>query len=166
MLGGKFTRAAASAPSFQSGRPWSWDVVSASYQSAGIADLRQLSIGVDNQLVGHHTLSTARTPYRIKREGAQRITVEGTFLLSDQALFQEFLAQTEKRLLVTFTGQDIGPAEQAVLSVELPRLRFGEMAPQLSGPGQVEVSFSAAALYDAGSGYALRATLTNTQPAY
>jgi hypothetical protein len=53
-----------------------------------------------------------------------------------------------------------------LLTLDVPRLRFREFKPALSGPGQLEVSFAASGVYDQNSGYALRATLTNTQAAY
>jgi hypothetical protein len=54
----------------------------------------------------------------------------------------------------------------ARLTVDVPRLRFTEFAPQLAGPGQVEVGFAAKGVYDTASGYALRVTLVNTLAGY
>jgi hypothetical protein len=166
VLGGRFTRQAPSAPAFKPGRPWSWDVVSASYGGGGIADFRRLTVGFDNQLATFYTLTGGKAPHRVKREGPQKVTVEGTFLLQDQALFQEYLDQSERPLVVSFQGEAISAGENALLTLEVPRLRFAELAPQLTGAGALEVSFTGAGVFDAGSGYALRATLTNTQPAY
>lgn len=166
VLGGRFARQAASTPAYRPGRPWTWDVVSASYDGAGIADFRQLSVAFDNQLATQYALSGGKAPHRIKREGPQQVRVEGTFLLENQLLFSEYVEQAEKRLVVVLTGEGVGSGYNAELTLDIPRLRLSEVAPQLSGPGQLEVSFSGAGVYDAGSGYALRATLTNTQPAY
>lgn len=166
VLGGRFTQAAAQTPAFAAGRPWTWDAVSASYAGAPLADLRQLSLRFDNQLGAFHTLSGGKAPHRIKRQGPQQVAVEGTFLLAEQALFQAFRAQSEQPLQLTFAGEAVSSGYDARLTLEVPRLRFAELAPQLSGPGQLEVSFTANGVYDADSGYALRATLTNTQPAY
>lgn len=166
VLGGQFSRKAAGSASFMAGRPWTWDVVSAQYNGAAISDFRQLSVSFENQLTTHHTLSGTKTPYRIKREGPQKVGIEGSFLLNDQALFQEFLDQSEKRLLVSFQGEAISGGDFAELTLDIPLMRFAELSPQLSGAGQLEVSFSANAVYDTTSGYAMRVTLTNTQPAY
>ena len=166
VLGGGFAQKAPSATSYQTGRPWSWDVVSASFDGVGQPDFRQITLSFENQLTGHYTLSGSHTPHRIKRDGPQKVGVEGSFLLQDQALLQEYLAQSEKRLLLTFMGESLGGGENALLTIEVPRLRFMELAPQLSGPGQLEVSFSGAGMVDPTSGYALRITLTNTQPTY
>jgi len=166
VLGGRATRQAAAAPAFLAGRPWTWDVVSASYDGAGIADFRKLSLTFDNRLATQHALSGSRTPQRIKRDGLQQVRVAGTFLLANDLLFSEYVDQSEKRLLVVLTGEGIGSGYNATLTLDVPRLRLSEVAPQLSGPGQLEVSFAGAGVYDATSGYALRATLTNTQPAY
>ncbi len=166
VLGGRFSRKAPASPAFAPGRPWTWDVASASYDGLGIAEFRQLTVGFDNQLTGYYALSGGKAPQRVKREGPQRVSVEGTFLLQDQFLFQQYLDQAEKRLVVSFAGEPIGGGQNAALTLDIPRLRFAELAPQLAGPGQLEVSFTANGVFDAASGYALRATLTNTQPGY
>ena len=166
VLGGRFGRQVAVTPSFHAGRPWTWDVVSASFDGAAISDLRQFTLRFSNQLGAMYTLSGDKVPRRIKREGSQQVAIEGTMLFQDQSLFQEFLDQSEKRLLLTFAGETVAQSYQAQVTLDVPKLRFGEFKPGLSGPGQLEVSFTAAGVYDSTSSYALRATLTNTQPAY
>ncbi len=165
-LGGRFSQQAQSSTDFRPGRPWTWDVTSASYDDTGIADLRQISLVFDNQLASQFTLSGGKFPYRIKRGGPQTVSVEGTMLFQDQTLFKEYQAQSEKRLHLTFAGETVAQSYQTQLTVDVPRLRFTEFAPQLNGVGQLEVSFSGKGVYDATSGYALRVTLTNTQAAY
>ncbi len=166
LLGGGTSRKAAAIPAFYPGRPWSWDVASAAYDGAGITDLRQMSLVFDNRLSPHYTLSGAKTPHRIKRDGPQTLALEGTMLFEDQVLFQEFLDQTEKPLHVTFAGETVADSYTAQLTLELPRFRLTEFSPQLAGAGQIEVSFAGKGVYDQTSGYALRITLTNTQPQY
>jgi hypothetical protein len=166
LLGGNLSRQAPAAASYPPGLPYLWDAVSASYAGQGIADLRKVSLTFDNQLAAQYTLSGGKTPRRVVREGPQTVSVEGTLVLQDQVLFQEFLDQSEKRLLLTFDGPQASSGTAARLTLDVPRLRFLEFAPQLSGPGQVEVGFSAKGVYDTTSGYALRATLVNTQPGY
>ncbi len=166
LVGGRLVRQAAAPPSYPGGRPYTWDVVSASYDGQGIADLRKISLVFDNHLAAQYTLSGGKYPRRVVREGPQTVAVEGTLVLQDQVLFQEFLNQSEKRLVMTFDGPQVASGTTARLTLDLPRLRFLEFAPQLAGPGQVEVGFSAKGVYDTTSGYALRATLVNTQPGY
>ena len=166
VVGGQFGRKSAATPSFHAGRPWTWDVVSASFDGATIPDLRQLTLRFSNQLAPFHTLGGGKTPRRIKREGPQQVTVEGTLLLRDQALFQEYLDQSERRLLLTFAGETLSSSYSVQLTLDVPRLRFSEFKPALSGPGLLEVAFAAHGVYDSSSSYALRATLTNTQAAY
>lgn len=166
VVGGRFAQKGPGTPGFHAGKPWGWEVVSASYDGAGIADLRQISLTFDNQLASQFTLSAENVPRRIKREGPQTVQVEGTILFVDQTLFQEFRAQSEKRLLLTFAGETIAQSYQNLLTLDFPRLRFSEFAPQMAGPGQVEVGFRARGVFDTASGYALRVTLTNTQASY
>jgi hypothetical protein len=165
-VGGRMTRLARSAPTYRGGRPFGWDVVSASYDGQGIADLRKISLAFDNHLAAQYTLTGGKYPRRVVRDGPQTVSLEGTLVLRDQVLFQEFLDQSEKRLVMTFDGAQVASGTPARLSLDIPRLRFTEFAPRLAGPGQVEVGFSAKGIYDTASGYALRATLVNTQAAY
>jgi len=166
VMGGRFAQQEKAVPAFPRGRPWTWDVASAAYDGAGVADLRQLSLTFDNQLAAHHTLSAGRFPHRIKRGGPQTVVVEGSMLFQEQTHFQEFQAQSEKRLLVTFAGETVADSYQNALTLDVPRLRFTEFAPRLTGVGQLEVSFSAKGVFDTSSGYALRMTLTNTHAGY
>ena len=166
VLGGRFSQKAAGVPSYREGRPWSWDVASASYNGVGQSDLRQLSVRFGNQLATQHSLSGQKTPRRIKRAGAQQVTVEGSLLFESQTLFQAFAKQDEQRLLVTLRGEPVSSGYDALLTVDIPRLRFQEFSPQIGGAGAVEVGFTATGVYDTTSGYALRVTLVNTQPSY
>lgn len=166
VVGGRFSRKASATPAYKAGRPWTWDVVSASYNSTAVADLRQLSVRFNNQLSAQYTLGEDKSPQRVKRDGPQLVTLEGTMLLQDQVLFQEYLDQTEKRLLITFAGETVAQSYSTLLTLDVPRLRFAEFKPSLSGPGQLEVAFNGTGVYDTTSNYALRVTLTNTQAAY
>jgi hypothetical protein len=165
-LGGTLTRRAPSTPGFAPGAPYTWDVASASYDGQAVSDLRKLSIAFDNRLAAQYTLSGGKTPRRVVREAPQTVAIEGTLVLQDQVLFQQFLDQSEKRLLLSFEGPQVASGTCARLTLDVPRLRFTEFAPQLAGPGQVEVGFTAQGVYDATSGYALRATLVNTLAGY
>jgi hypothetical protein len=166
VVGGRAQRQARSTPAFKPGRPFTWDVVSASYAGQAISDLRKVSVKFDNQLAAHYTLSGGRFPQRVKRGGPQTVKVDGTLLMRDQALFQEFMDQTEKSFVLAFQGPAVASGTNARLTLEMPCLRFVEFAPKLSGPGLLEVGFSAKAIYDTTSAYALRATLVNTQAGY
>jgi hypothetical protein len=128
--------------------------------------LRRLTLRFHNRLAVLHTLGGDKAPRRVKREAAQQVSVEGTLLLQNQGLFQEFVDQSERRLLLAFRGETVATSYAALLTLDVPRLRFREFKPALSRPGQLEVSFAASGVYDQGSGYALRATLTNTLADY
>ena len=166
VLGGRFSRKAGAGPAFNPGRPWTWDVVSAAYAGAAVVDLRRVALTYENQLAAQYTLTSGKTPYRIKRDGPQTLALEGTLVFQDQALFQQFLDQSEQRFTLAFGGQTVAQSYSALLTVDVPRFRFGEFSPQLAGPGQLEVGFTGKGVYDSSSGYAVRVTLTNTQATY
>ncbi|MDH4120428.1 MAG: phage tail tube protein [Deltaproteobacteria bacterium] len=164
--GGLFSRKAPAAAVFPAGRPWTWDVASAAYNGQAVTELRQLSVRFENQLALAHTLDGGRWPSRVKRGGPQRVAVQGAMVFQDQALFSDFLAQTERPLSLSLAGETVAGSYTNQLTLHVPKLRFTEFKPALSGPGLLEVSFSAKGVFDPGLGYALRATLVNTQPGY
>ncbi|MDH4225123.1 MAG: phage tail tube protein [Deltaproteobacteria bacterium] len=166
VLGGKFSQKASSLPVYPAGRPWTWDVVSAGYNGAGVSHLRSLTVKFDNRLAAYHTLSGGKHPARIKRNGSQTISVEGSLLFEDQNLFSEFINQTEKPLTVNFAGETTAGSYSNLLTVEVPRLRFSEFKPSMNGAGELEVGFAGKGVFDSGLGYGLKITLTNTQAAY
>jgi hypothetical protein len=166
IAGGRSARKAKATPAFRAGNPWTWAVASASYDGLGVSDVVKLALTFDNQLHPVFTLGGDRSASRIRRSGPQTVEVEGSMLFVSQTQYQEFLNQSEKRLLVTFRGDTVSTSYAAQLTLDVPRLRFSEFAPQIGGPGQIEVGFKGRGMVDPASGYALRATLTNTQPAY
>lgn len=165
-IGGRFSQKAAFTPTYATGRPWTWDVASATHDGLEINGLRSLTISFENQLASFHTLSGAKTASHIKRNGPQTVKVEGTLLFDDQQMFQAFQGQTERRLHLTLSGEAVSSSNKALLTVDIPRFRVHEMAPQMSGVGQIEVPFTGGGLVDTTSNYALRVTLTNTQASY
>ena len=165
-MGGRGGRQVRVNQGYHGGRQWTLEVVSSSFYGSANCDLRQFTLRFSNQLGAMYTLSGDKVPRRIKREGSQQVAIEGTMLFQDQSLFQEFLDQSEKRLLLTFAGETVAQSYQAQVTLDVPKLRFGEFKPGLSGPGQLAVSFTAAGVSDSTSSYALRATLTNPPPAF
>lgn len=166
LVGGRFSQKAASAPVYPMGRPWTWDVVSASYNALAVADFRSLSLRFDNHLSPQFTLSGDKHPHRVKRTAPQTLSVEGSLLFEDQTLFQAFRSQSENPMVIHFAGETIATSYQSALTVEIPRVRFGEFNPQLSGPGELEVKFSGKGIFDDTLGYAMKVTLVNTQSNY
>ncbi|MDH5751332.1 MAG: phage tail tube protein [Deltaproteobacteria bacterium] len=166
VIGGQFQQKAPGTAVFKPGRPWAWDVASISHGGTAQPDIRSLLVRFENQLAAQHTISGRKTPHRIKRSGPQKVTLEGSFLFENQQLFQDFMQQTENRFLLTLNGEAVSSGYNAQLVIDLPRLRFQELTPQLTGTGALEAGFTATGVFDTTSGYALRVTLVNTQPAY
>lgn len=162
VMGTGFSRVAATTPTFPAGLPFIWDSSSASYNSAAINDLRSLTFGVNNNLEAQYTLTSSKLPYRIIRTAPYQVTVGGTLQFESHSYWQAFEAQSE----VNFTYNLAGQFAAHNLQVIIPKMRFTEFAPQISGPGQIEVSFNAIGAYDTTSSTAIMVILINSQTYY
>lgn len=159
-IGGGFSRKAAGTPTFPTARMFKWDQLSASFNGAAILDLQDLSITFNNNLEARYVLVNCNAPYRIKRSDRQSIELSGTFVFDSHSYWDAYLANAGSDYPMVFdwkTNQT--PAE---LKIEFPKVRFLSFEPHPAGPGLVEASFTAAAIYHTGSATAAQITLANT----
>ena len=166
-VGGKYSQVAAAAASLPSNKGWTWDVTSVSIGTSAQTGLRDLNINIEEGIEGKHFLGNAKTPGRIKRNGARTTTVGGTIVFDNQDEYQQFLSQTERELVVTLKGITvIQSGYYDTLEIKIPQLRYTEFKPVAGGAEEIEVGFSAKAIYSTASATAIQVTLTNTQAAY
>jgi len=161
-IGGNFTRIAAGSPSFPTAKPFKWDQFSGSFNGAAILDLMDLTVSINNNLEAKYTLQNCSVPRKIKRTGFQTIEITGNMIFQAHSYWQNFEAQSEVPFLMNFTSTQSPNA----LKFDFPAMRLKTYEPTLSGPGIIEASFSAQALYHSGSGSAMAITLVNTQEGY
>lgn len=166
--GGTFSQNASVAASYPVGKRWTWDSSSVSIAGAANTDVVNMTIKLDDGgLEASHTLNGSKYPSRVKRTGNRTIAVDGTLKFADQAEYQEFLTQSERELIMTFTGPtEIQSGYYEVLEIKLPLLRYEEAAPMAEGPGYIEMSVTAKGKYSVDSGTSMMITLINTQVAY
>lgn len=160
-IGAGFSRSAETAPTYQDSDPFQWNQASASYNGVGEVDFKSLSIQVNNNLSAKHLIDGSKFPHRIRRDAPYQVTVNGTMTFESHSYWQAFEAQDEVALAVTFTG-----LTPDVFTIEIPKLRLGNFAPQISGQGENEVSFDGVGVYDTASSAAIICTLVNCQPFY
>ncbi|MCK5609650.1 hypothetical protein KAR91_47695 [Candidatus Pacearchaeota archaeon] len=167
-VGGTFSQNASVAASYPVGKRWTWDTTSVSIATSAMVDVVNMNIVVDDGgLEASHTLNGSKYPSRIKRTGNRTIKVDGTLKFADQLEYQEFLSQSERELIMTFTGPtQIQSGYYEVLQIQLPKLRYEEAAPMAEGVGYIEMSVTAKGKYSVDSGTSMIVTLINTQVAY
>ncbi|MEE8394794.1 MAG: phage tail tube protein [bacterium] len=166
-VGGRQSQVAAVAASYPTGKLWTWDVVSASVATSAWPELTQLTVKLDESLEAQGTLDASKTPSRVKRTGFRVVTVDGSMKFDNQNEFQQFLAQSERELIVHAKGSvEVQSGYYDELTVKVPLMRYVEFNPAAGGPGQIEVGFSAKGVYSTTSATALNITLQNTQAGY
>lgn len=166
-VGGNFTQNANVAATYSVGRRWTWDQSSLTIATSAQPEIQNLTITLDESLEAQHTLNNSKYPSRIKRTGFRTVAVAGTILFDNQLEYQEFLSQSERELVMTFTGQtEIQSGYFEVCEIKLPLMRYEEAAPAAEGPGQIAMSVTARGKYSVTSATAMQISLTNTQAAY
>jgi len=158
-IGAGWTRKAAGSPTYPAAKPFKWDQFSGSFNSAAIVDLNDLTITVNNNLEARYTLQNTAVPRKIKRTAQQVIELTGSMLFQSHSYFDAFLAQTEYPFKIHFAGSQTPNA----LTFDFPALRFKSFEASIGGPGLIEASFTAGAMYHTGSATAMAVTLVNTQ---
>ena len=167
-VGGEFSQNASVAASYPTGKRWTWDTTSVSLGGAAISEVMDMTISLDDGgLEASHTLNGSKYPSRIKRTAMRAISVSGTLKFEDQTEFQEFLTQSERELIMTFTGPtEVQSGYYETLTIKLPKLRYEEAAPTAEGAGYLELSVTAKGKYSVDSGSSMEITLINTQASY
>ena len=172
-VGASFTQEAAIAPTYPTGKRWTWAVGSFSIGGVAVPELIDLTITLDQAIEAQHTLSNSIFPNRLKRTGFRTLSIEGTMKFDDQDEFQEFLAQnssfnaTEREMVLNFlTPTEIQSGFFETLQLQIPLFRHREYKPVAEGPGQIEVGFSSAGKFSVNSNTPLRITLINSLAGY
>lgn len=157
-IGAGFTRKAAGSPIYPVAKPFKWDQASGSFNGASIIDLLDLTININNNLEAKYTLQNCSVPRKIKRAGFRTIELSGNMLFQAHSYWQNFEAQQEIPFNFNFKGSQANNN----LFLEFPALRLKTYEPTLAGPGVIEASFTAQALYSTDSATAMAMTLVNT----
>ena len=135
--------------------PFLFDACSISLAGVAITRMEALTFTFDNQLEGVPTLNATNEIAKVRRTGSQLVRLAGTFEFSDFSDFDSFRNKTEQQLIATFTAPN-----SFSLVIDVPRMLFTEMPVQLAGRERVTGDFAAMGRYSAGSGHAVKVTLT------
>ena len=162
VVGGKFAKMEKTTPSYLPGSNYTYDQASLSFGGAGVDEVVNMTINMQNNLEGKGTLDGTRTSNRVKRTDFRRMDIAGTILFTSQTEADKYANNTAQKIVATITGQAISSGYNSVLSFIMPRVPYTAFPPQIGGAGQIEVGFTGDVKYDAGSGHMTKITLVNT----
>jgi hypothetical protein len=154
--------------SYYNADAFTWDQASFSLMvpsSAAIAvkDFEEITISLNNALSGINLLDGTKRRGRIQRDGYREVRVSGTIDLPDLDEYDIFMAQSERKLLMTLrkpTAMSSGYYE--TLTIDIPSFRYEGFPVNIGGPGRVTVGFTGRGVYNAGSATTMKITLVNS----
>ncbi len=167
IVGGAYSQVVAAAASYPTNKLWTWDQGSSQLGGAAVDQFTQFTVKIEEQLEAMHTLNNSKVPSRVKRTGSRAISIDGTLKFDDQDEYQQFLTQAERELILHFEGSTaVQSGYNEICTIKAPLLRYKEFKPLAGGPGEMEVSISAAGVYSVNSATGLQVILGNAQAAY
>lgn len=167
-MGGKYSQVAAPAATLPTGDSlFTWNVASMSIAGAANADIKELSVEIDESLENIHTVNGSKYPSRTKRSGFRTVSISGTILFDTQSEYQEFLSQTERSFVMTMkTANQVQSGYYEEFTIKAPLMRYTDFPLNAGGPGKIEVGFTSKGSYSTTSATALEFVLVNTKAAY
>lgn len=141
-----------------------WNVASVSYAGAGLSNMSEVTISVNENIEQQFTLNGTLAPFKYSRGNFREVTVNGTFFMTDRTFLNNFANETQAQLLVTVINSRtaIQSGYFHKLTLDVPQMRLTQFKPSVSGPGEVAVPFTGRGKLDTTSGYQFQATLTTT----
>ena len=159
-VGGKFSKAVKTSPTYLAGSSFTWDVTSISWNGVAIDEYENITVTFGNALEAKGTLNGSKYANRTKRSGYRTITIAGTILFVNQTEVDLFRAQTKQRLVIT---SKVG---SNMIELDFPAMRYDEFPANIGGMGLISVGFSATVKYHADSGTMFEGTVVNSQETY
>lgn len=147
------------------GRLFPWNVASISYGGAALQTMSEVTVSLNENVDALNTINGTLTPFKYTRTGFREVTANGTFYMTDRSMLNNFIGQTQQRLLITLisTIAAIQSGYYNTLTIDVPQLKITQFKPAVSGPGEVAVPFTGRGVIDPSSNYALQFTLLNSR---
>lgn len=135
--------------------PFIYDTTSVTLAGVANTKIENLTISIDNQLEGIPTLNNTQYVGKIRRTGPPLVRVSGTIDFQDLSEYNDFQAQTERQLIVSFFK-----AASFQMIIDVPRFVYTAVPVQAAGRGRITSDFTGMARYHTGSNTALEIKLT------
>lgn len=146
------------------GRLFPWNVASISYAGAGLSQVSEVTITLNENIAPIYTINGTLAPFKYTRENFRQVTAQGQMYMNDRTFLNNFVSGTQGRFIVTLmnTIAAIQSGYFNTLVLDVPQAKLTTFKPSVSGPGEVSVPFNMRGVLDASSLYAFKATLTTT----
>ncbi len=130
--------------------------------------LESFDITIDNKLVGIPSLNNTDIIRRFYRSGPREVTVNFVTDFVDQAEYDIFVAGTEQKLQITFTGANIvgDTGYQNTFTLYFPKFRYLTYPIANPGTGRISVAVTGKAKYCETVDYSHKFTLRNATDDY
>lgn len=141
-----------------------WNVASISLGGSAVQNYSELTVSLNENIGPLYTLNGTLNPFKYTRTAFREVTVGGTLYMSDRSALNDFIADTQRRLLITTvnTRTAIQSGYYDTMIIDVPQMKYTAVPLEVSGPGELAIRFSARGVLDSSSNYALQITLQNT----
>ena len=133
-------------------------------ESADPTPLSAFTLTINNNAEAHY-LSGSSSPDHIAL-GQLEIGGNYTLFFEDTTERQAHESQTERAMIVTFTGDDIGSNEQEEIQIRIPKFHITERSVDSSPAGFVTENPTFVVDYDSTEGYSIEIKITNETASY
>lgn len=154
-------------PASDVGRLFPWNVCSVSYGGSGVSNFSEITVNLNESIEPLNALNASLAPFKFTRSANREVTVNGTFYMTDRSMLNNFVAETQARLLLTAinTRAAIQSGYYDTFTIDIPQLKITTFKPGASGPGEVAVQFTARGVLDPTSFYSIQFTQASSYAA-
>jgi len=159
-------RAAFTASYHSNPQAYAWHQASLSMAGEAITDYEEVIVSINNTLSGVTLIDGTKTHSRIQRDGFREVRISGTIDLPNLDEYNEFRLQSERRVVVTLTGNEVRSGYYESFKIDIPKFRYEAFPVNIGGPGRITVGFAGRGIYDTSSLYSFEITMVNTLESY
>lgn len=134
-----------------------FDTCSISFGGAASARFENVTITLNNNLIGIPTLNASNQIAKVRRDGPPMVGFTATVDFTDLDEFLRFKTQTEMAFSAYFTK-----ASSFSLFIEIPRLVLTDVPVRVPGKNRLTLDMTGKGRYHTGSGCAVKFSLTAT----
>lgn len=141
-----------------------WDATSITLAGAAVGQYSELTVSLNENIEPLYTLNGTMAPYKFTRTGFREVTVNGTMYFADRTALNDFVAGTQKRLIINAEARktEVQSGYKAFINIDVPQMKITQFKPGVSGPGEVSVNFTARGVLDPSSNYTVKFMMANT----
>lgn len=149
------------------GRLFPWNVSSISYGGTAVGNFSDVTVTLNENIEPLYTINGTLAPFKFTRTSFREVSVSATFFLTDRTFLNNFVTDTQARLLITCvnTRAAVQSGYFNTFTIDIPQAKITAFKPGASGPGEVSVSLTARGVADPNSSYAIQFTHASTYAA-